>query len=123
METQTEYTVEQHNGTTIMRIVGDMDHYNMPRFRSLISDLVAQGRTTIVLDMSGVEFMDSGGMSALIFAGKQLSKANGRLLVADCNPRISRKLDIGGLSSIPGLLTRCTDLQQALEEARKPLSS
>jgi anti-sigma B factor antagonist len=42
-------------------------------FKKLMSEQVSQGRTRIVLDLSGVKFMDSGALGAILGVVKSLT--------------------------------------------------
>ena len=120
MDVETQFNVTTLEGVPVVLITGDLDQYSTPRFRSVVSELVEKGLKNLVVDMSEVRFLDSGGMSGLIFAIKCLSAMGGRLSLANCNPRIARKLDIGGLTKMPDVLALCTSLEQALQDSRKP---
>jgi anti-sigma B factor antagonist len=113
---ETLFSVVLRDGIPVIRITGDLDHYSLPGFRSAISDLITNGHINIVVDMSGVEFMDSGGMSGIVFALKRLSPLGGHLRLANASPRIIRKLDIGGLTKISDVLTVSDTVEKAIED-------
>ncbi|HET6457011.1 MAG TPA: STAS domain-containing protein [Armatimonadota bacterium] len=118
MDGETEFKVEERNGIPVVKIVGSLDHYNVPRFRQIITDLSSKGHNEVVVDMSEVDFMDSGGMSGIILGLKWLSEAGGRLLLADLNPRIMRKLEISGFTMMPDKLVLSDSVDQAVAAAR-----
>lgn len=120
MDVETQFNIEVQGGIPVVQVVGDLDHYNSPRFRSVASQLIEKGYTKMVVDMTAVDFMDSGGMSGIVFALKRLSAAGGRLYLANCNPRIIRKLDISGFTKMPDKIAVCTSVEEALRNARKP---
>lgn len=117
MDSETQFTIKTQDNITVVSIAGDLDHDSTPKFRTVISQILESGCNKVVLDMSDTNFMDSGGMSGIIFAAKNLSEKNGRLLIANCNPRIVRKLDIGGLTKMPKILIVCDSTDQALHAA------
>ena len=118
MNGETEYKVEQQNGIPVIKVIGALDHYNVPRFRSLIMDLIGKGHNKVVVDMSGVDFMDSGGMSGIIFALKRLSELGGRLYLANCGLRIMRKLEISGFTMMPDKLVVTDSVDEAVSRAQ-----
>jgi len=118
MEGETQYKVEEQNGVPVVKIVGSLDHYTISRFRSVITDLVGRGHKNVVLDLSQVDFMDSGGMSCVIFGLKRLSEMGGRLFLARINPRITRKLEISGFTMMPDKLVLADSVEQAVSLAR-----
>ena len=46
--------------------VGNPDVYTAPKLRDQITELVADGRYQIVIDMAAVEFLDSTGLGVLV---------------------------------------------------------
>ena len=62
--------------------------------------------------------MDSGGMSGIVFGLKRLAEVGGRLFLANCSPRIMRKLEISGFVMMPDKLVLCDTLEDAVSSAR-----
>lgn len=108
-----DFQVEKCGNLCIIRIVGDFDYYHAPEFRCVVQDLIDEGFSQIIVAMEDVTFMDSSGMSALVFSAKRLSKRGGCLSIAGCSPCTYRKLEIGGLTTIPGLLSIFPTVQDA----------
>ena len=107
------------DGTPVIDADGDLDHVGMPEFREEVSSLIEQGHTNIVIDMIDVSFMDSGGVSGIVYAMKRLADLNGGVTLAGCNERIIRKLEIGGLTRISAALRFAPSVEQAVRELRK----
>jgi anti-sigma B factor antagonist len=59
---------------------------------------------TLVLDLSGVEFMDDSGMGLLVGAAKRLRDKDGCLVLRNVRAEIRRTLEITGLAKFPGLI-------------------
>jgi len=118
MNSETEFKVEEQDGVPVVRVIGSLDHYNVPRFRSIIADLLSKSYNRIIVDMSEVDFMDSGGLSGIIFGLKRLSEAGGRLFLANCGPRIMRKLEISGFAMMPDKLVLSESVDKAVSLAR-----
>lgn len=75
---------EAEKDNTIVRVDGDLDVYTAPRLKETLEPAVASG-DSLVLDLSGVHFIDSTALSVLVGALQQ-SQANGgafRLVVED----------------------------------------
>lgn len=61
--------MEDEQGTwAILRVSGEMDLVTSPAVRQHVHDAVADGRRSLVLDLSGVRFCDSSGVGVLIAA-------------------------------------------------------
>ena len=56
--------LEEGDGYTICRPSGELDAYTVGQFREALGELAA--RPKLLIDMSGVTFVDSAGLGALI---------------------------------------------------------
>lgn len=103
----------QPNGDSVavINVQGEVDVYTAPKLREEIHKQLDQGATKIVVDLTNVAYMDSSGLGVLIGALKRAREENGDLVVASPNPRISRILDVTGLSKIFNVQA---DTQQAV---------
>ena len=71
------------------------------RFRELVTRIVGQdGRTRIVVDLTGTDFMDSTGLGALISGLKTARLAGGDLRIACAGPQVMMVLQLTGLDQI-----------------------
>jgi len=80
-----------------LRVRGEIDMAVAPQLldSALCAGLTGD-RTTVVVDLSEVTFMDSSGLSALLEAHERLQADDGRLVVANVPPRVRRVMDIAG---------------------------
>jgi anti-sigma B factor antagonist len=53
-----------------------------------------------VLDLEGVEFIDSIGLGVLVGAHKRLARSGGRLAIVGVSPSVARLLGVTGLVRI-----------------------
>src|SRR5688500_18153015 len=80
----------------IVTIAGDLDLATVPRLRAAFaSDLVA-GAAAIVVDLSGVTFMDSTGLSELLRFERDASVRRRRLAIACPEGAARLLLDVTG---------------------------
>src|SRR5256884_8811779 len=56
--------IEQADGYTICRPVGELDAFTVSQFRQALAELASTPR--LLIDMAGVPFVDSAGLGALI---------------------------------------------------------
>jgi len=63
----------------VLRVSGEMDLVTSPVLRQRVHDAVADGRHSVVLDLSGVLFCDSSGVGVLIATRRLLRSCQGRL--------------------------------------------
>ena len=78
-----EVTVESRNGgIAVVRSVGRLDLLSAAEVKQRLTDAVAAGRRRLVVDLGGVEFIDSSGLGALIGGLKAARLAGGDLRIA-----------------------------------------
>lgn len=70
------------NGVTVLAVVGDLDFYTVRGLRWHLLQLESTPSTLIVLDLSAMSFIDSCGVSLLIFGSKRLTAAGSELKLA-----------------------------------------
>jgi anti-sigma B factor antagonist len=66
-------------------------------FKDMIADLVARKQTNILVNLQGVEFMDSSGVGALVKSFTTLSKNGGKLKLLQAGKFIQHTLKLTGL--------------------------
>lgn len=83
-----------------LKVIGEIDIYTVATLKRAVNDLIASGQTDIVLDVSGVTFMDSSGFGILLSACRRVRPQGGRLALVRPNPVIGRMLRLTRLDSI-----------------------
>ncbi len=56
---------------------------------------------TLLLDLSGISFMDSSGIGFIMGRYRLMQTMRGELLVTGASPRIQRLMQLGGLDRLP----------------------
>lgn len=97
-------STDPENGVEI-RLKGDMDLYNAPRFSIFVLQNIERGWSKILLDLRGVEYLDSTGAGSLIRIAQALRKRG-------------TKLRYRGLASSPRRVLEMANLLPLLEEIR-----
>lgn len=88
------------DGTTIVAVGGEIDVYTAPKLRDKITELVADGNYTIVVDMESVEFLDSTGLGVLVGGLKKVRAHNGSLELICTQDRLLKIFRITGLAKV-----------------------
>ena len=70
------------NGIGVVVPRGRLNMVSARRLREILSELVTQGTTRIVVDMAETTFLDSSGLGALIAGLKSARQAGGDLRIA-----------------------------------------
>jgi anti-sigma B factor antagonist len=93
----TEQDLGDH--TTVVAVDGEIHVSTAPEFSRLLTASVAAGSTHMVIDLSGVEFIDSTGLSVLLNALRRITRVGGRLALVCTNPTVLRLFEITRLDS------------------------
>lgn len=92
-----ELTISQDGGT--LTLVGSVDLVSRREF--LYAGLTAlEQEGSLTLDMAGVDFMDSMGIGALVELARHAEKKEAPFTVTAVSPRVSRVLEVTGLSDV-----------------------
>jgi anti-sigma B factor antagonist len=83
--------------THVVEVEGQIDLYTAPELKERIWQVVDQGKTRVILDMSRVTFMDSTGLGVLMGALKRLRATRGMLALVVTDYDVERLLEVSGL--------------------------
>ena len=84
----TETVAVEGTEPVVIRPAGDVVAALVPRLRTSLREVVAQGAREVVVDLTGVEMVDSSGIGLLIAAHNSLRKLGGRLAVIHASKEI-----------------------------------
>jgi len=87
--------IESRGATTLVRLGGELDLYNANEVREALAQVLAEGPSRVVIDMSEVEFVDSTALGVLIEARSKLPHDALRLAAPQLETR--RTLQVSGL--------------------------
>ena len=97
---------------TVLTVAGELDVVGAPQVRQSVMDAVKDGRRCLVLDLSGVDFIDSFGIGVLVGALKRVRLLDGDLMMVVPEPRVRRVLEVCDLDRV---FTLHRSLADALE--------
>ncbi|MFC4948172.1 STAS domain-containing protein [Pseudonocardia sp. GCM10023141] len=105
-----ELTVVSHamDATAVLALVGDLDRTTAHRVHTALDALVLAPGQQLVLDLAGLEFCDSRGISTMVAARNIAVAAGAGIALAGVPQRISRVLRIMGLEQIISLFPTLT---------------
>ncbi|MBO0731347.1 MAG: STAS domain-containing protein [Acidimicrobiaceae bacterium] len=95
-------------GRVICRPAGELDLYTVPRFRQALAGV--DWGSQVVIDMSGVSFIDSAGVGALVGGVRRIRDRGGDVAVACPRPGLRRLLHTIGVD-------RLVDISEDVEHA------
>jgi anti-sigma B factor antagonist len=111
--------VELDERSVILRVVGEIHATTAPEFSERLNTAIAQGRTGVVLDLTGVEFIDSTGLSVLLNGLRRVTRVRGAMVLACANPTVLRLFEITKLDSTFDIVADC---DEAIARVRQALA-
>ena len=85
---------------SVVAVSGEVDVYSAPSLKASLAELLQSGVTTVVVDLSGVGFLDSTGLGALVEARSATTEAGGSLPLVCAHERILKLFTITGLDGV-----------------------
>ena len=102
----------QEGDALILSVRGEVDLHNSPELRAELFALLSRTKARrLILGMGQVPYMDSSALAVLVEALKRLTKAGGRVVLFDLQPRVRGLIEIARLTTV---LAICKDEAEAL---------
>ena len=94
-------TVHCKNDRMECVIGGDIDHHSARSIRMKIDeDLYRIRPRTLILDLSGVEFMDSSGLGLILGRFSKASEIGTECILQNPNEQVMKILDVAGIGRL-----------------------
>src|SRR5687768_8847236 len=106
-----EVSVTDRGEFAVVAVVGEMDLASAPRLRERLVDLSDEGRRSIVIDLTRLDFVDSTGLGVLVGGLRRSRDMSGDLVLAGPPPGVLKMLAITGLGKV---FTVCPDVDSAV---------
>ena len=95
-----DIAVHREGDNVVVDVRGEVDVTGATELGGVVRDIVDEGASCLVLDLSAVTFLDSTGLSVLV-AGRNRCRANaGDLKLRDPSPAAWKVLTITGLDQV-----------------------
>ncbi|MBX3355264.1 MAG: STAS domain-containing protein [Phycisphaeraceae bacterium] len=95
-----QITVEEIPDGVVLSPQGEVDLARSPSMRSQIATAMKRSPKRIVIDLSGVPYMDSSGVATLVEALQGSRRNGGRLLLCSLTTRVKSILEISRLDTV-----------------------
>ncbi|MBQ7171390.1 MAG: STAS domain-containing protein [Clostridia bacterium] len=100
-------TVTLDGGTLTISPRGEIDHHSARSLRDRIDNEMYLNRPAIlILDLSGVDFMDSSGLGLLLGRYQRASEIGCDLKLAGCSARTKKILELSGADKLFDFLAK-----------------
>ena len=93
-----------------LQLTGEIDLSRSPELRHLLIQTAAEKHPRVVIDLSGVPYMDSSGVATLVEALQAQRKGGGKMVLCSLQPKVMSIFEIARLNMV---FTIVDDLEAA----------
>jgi anti-sigma B factor antagonist len=84
----------------VISLAGEVDLYTAPEFKQQLLEVIGEGATDVVVDLSKTTFIDSTTLGVLVGGVKRLRPAGGQLSLVCSDRNITKIFEITGLDKV-----------------------
>ena len=95
-----DITTSQGDARTVVHVAGEIDVYTVAALRERLDAVIERGEHHLVIDLSGVTFMDSTGLGVLVGRLKLVRGAGGSMRLVTGHDRVLKVFAITGLDKV-----------------------
>jgi anti-sigma B factor antagonist len=88
------------SGWGVLAVKGEVDLYTSPQLKDKVGEMIEQGHSRLVIDLTDVGFMDSSGLGVLVTALKRARERDGSLALVCPEGSVHKVLTITGLDRV-----------------------
>ncbi len=92
--------VRRVDSTAVVDVKGEIDVYTAPKLREKLIELVSEGTYRVIVNLEGVDFLDSTGLGVLVGALKRVKAHDGSLALVCTQDKILKIFKITGLTKV-----------------------
>ncbi len=102
--------------TLVIKVTGELDLVVADEFRRVVDpELDRRQVKNLVINLSGVSFIDSSGLGVILGRYKKLSQNGGKIWIAEPRPSVRKILELSGF---PRIIPFFDSEKKALEAVR-----
>jgi len=83
-----------------LTVTGEIDMATAPRFRQRLLAVISAGTQNVVIDLSGVDFIDSTGLGVLMGAAKRVRSTGGDIRLVMAGSRLADLIELTRLDRV-----------------------
>jgi anti-sigma B factor antagonist len=106
------------DGVAIVDVDGEIDVFTCRMLRDRLLALIDEGHSSLVVNLSGVGFIDSTGLGVLVGVWRRLRPVDGMLALAAPTGQLRRVLGTTGLTKLLSIYQSTAEAVQACRTAR-----
>jgi anti-sigma B factor antagonist len=95
-----DVNVSERDACAVLAVTGELDVATAPQLRQEAVRLTTAGHVHLVIDLSGVDFLDSTGLGVIVGVLKRARTHGGELAVAGAENHVRKVFEITRLSDV-----------------------
>lgn len=100
-----KYTIDKKEQYSILKLEEEkLDSILSPALKSEFVTLKAEGNSNLIFDLSGVKYIDSSGLSALLVGNRIFSEDGGIFILAGLTDHVMKLIKISQLHNVLNIL-------------------
>ncbi len=107
-----EVNIRKEEKVLVVSVIGRMDAVSAPDFDTQVEEQIDRGETSLVLDLSGLDYISSAGLRSMLTLAKKLKRKEGDLVLCGLQDVVKEVFEVSGFSTIFEI---CGSLEEAME--------
>lgn len=95
-----EIELLEANGVVTLKPEGEIDLHASPLLRSKLRELAASAAPVLLVDFSGVEYIDSSGLATLVEYVRDAGPSGGKLALFGLKPKVKMVFELVRLNEL-----------------------
>lgn len=95
-----DVSITDRSGWSVLTARGQLDVATAPQLRQVLQEQQYEPGRRLIVEMSGVEFLDSFGLGVLVGGLRRARSGGGALTLVGASPRIAHVLEVTGLDEV-----------------------
>ena len=89
-----------NQNTALVHVSGRLDHNQTPELEAQLDELLQSGRIRLIVDLSEVTYVNSGGLRCLVTAWRQARRQGGNVLLSGLRKRVHEVFVMVGFDKV-----------------------
>jgi anti-sigma B factor antagonist len=106
---------EESSGLCLVGVRGRLDHTLTPQLEKELNQLIDEGHTRLIVDLTEVQYINSGGLRCLVSAWRSARQQQGNVTLCGLNNRLQEVFGMVGFDKVFQIFADCNVAQQAME--------
>ena len=95
------YETEQIGGALVVKLYGEIEQHCVSEIRDDIDRQIAiRNINSLIVDLGGVEFMDSSGIGMIMGRYKNMVSRGGKMMLVRPQPQVDKVLELSGIKKL-----------------------